>query len=181
VPALSPVSAGTGLALGLSPPGAPPAAVGGTEHADDWRERLRSLLQTQAPTSRTARPTPRDERARSHIADFVGEVVVPAFEALRDELARYGREANIDRRWNQASLVVRREGREEFAYAIRGHAHQQATFAFPEHRPTRSAQVQFRAEAILRSGQRWERNVQDFDRDAVIRDFLDAYAKWMGW
>jgi len=181
VPAVAPPLPGE---LGPGEPAAPPPAVlAATPRSADWRELLRRLV--EAPPARPAAApgpgTARDEVARSSISDFIGSVVVPAFEELREELGRLGRQAVVRRHWNQASLAVLRDGQEEFAYAIRGHARQQASFAFPEHRPPRSANTVFRAEALLRSGQRWERSVERFGRQDVIRDFLDAYAKWMGW
>ncbi len=159
----------------------PPSVLRATERGGSWRDRLRQLLQTPAPPPRTRPTPPRNEYARSRITTFIAETVIPAFEEIREELARHGREGRIDRRWNQASLIVLRSGREEFSYAIRGHAHQQIHFAFPEQGPSREQEPVFRAEALLRSGQRWERSLDQFDREAVIRDFLDAYAKWMGW
>lgn len=141
----------------------------------DWRERLGIIAgrkkKTEAPTL---------DDARRRLRWFIETTVMPAFEALEVELRRHGREVVIDRRPYQVSLSVHRDGREEFSYAVRGRAFHKMSFAFPELGEGDDAPRILRGE-IVRAGGSDDYDVQDFTTEGIIRDFVEAYDKWMGW
>lgn len=144
---------------------------------NDWREELKKILETR-PSRASLKDQEQLEETRRRIEAFVEDVVMPAFEDLRAELEKLGREASIDRRRFQASLHVFNEGREEFSYAIRGNAYHKMSFAFP-HFGTSGESRMSRAEIVLGKGKRREFDVLAFTREGIIKDFLKEYANWM--
>lgn len=143
----------------------------------DWRSQLNEILQRR---TKPAAP-PRDvEAARRQLEQFIDETVMPAFEELKSELEKNEREVKIERRRYHATITVFRNGKEEFSYAIRGRAYHKMALAFPELSRQREPTIA-RAEVVLRSGAHHDREITKFTKEQVIADFLDAYAKWMGW
>ncbi|MCL4800556.1 MAG: hypothetical protein KJ025_13275, partial [Burkholderiales bacterium] len=112
-------------------------------------------------------------------AELIERVALPAFAEIAEELRRTGRQALVDRGPVHAALTVLRDGREEFYYAVRLRAFQRMAFAFPEVARRPSAPM-YRAEVVLRSGPRAELDAARLTREALIRDFLDEYASWIG-
>jgi len=144
----------------------------------DWRDRLKQIVQThesfyQAPARS------RDE-AEASLQSFIEQTVLPAFEQLREQLEAQGRSVQIEHDHRRAELTVLHGDEEEFNYAIVGHTRDKALFAFPEfttsHKPRRTT-----AEVVLRSGHHVEHDTRTFTQEQIIRDFLRAYAKWLGW
>lgn len=146
-------------------------------HADGgWKSRLHQILWKQKP------PKGDTELAegRAKIKNFINEIVNPAFEELKTELEKQGREIEIYDHDTSATLIVRREGDEEFRYAIRGRALRRAAVAFPELDEPDTPRI-LRAEVVLRGGVAGEYELEEFTHHGIIEDFLNEYAKWMGW
>ena len=144
----------------------------------DWRDRLRAIAAEQQPFYQQRADDSEDGRA--HLRRFIRDTVVPAFEQIKHELEQTDRTVTIDYNDELAQLVVWYGDIEEFTYAVRGHQRERMVFAFPEFTTHHDPQYT-RAETVLRSGKRAEHDVKDFTEDSIVRDFTDAYAKWMGW
>ncbi len=144
----------------------------------DWRERLNRIL------SRRGGPheTPEDELSdwRKELADFFENTVMSAFNELKDELAHHGRDVQIEKGMNHASMTVYYNGEEEFSYAIRGHAYHKMSFAFPAMGHGQGPRIAY--VSVQNPGEEAEeRRVKSFSKDRIIEDFLDDYARWRGW
>lgn len=149
-----------------------------TEITQSWRSRLRSILQQSSETA-GRRPNVDVDRIRSQVNQFLDEIVIPAFKEIREELVQHNREVSIDKQPYQAVLTVRKDGKEEFSYAVRGRAYHKLSFAFPQF-DDRDEPRLLRAEVLLPSGPRPEHKTNEFTKDGIIQDFLAEYAKWRG-
>jgi len=144
----------------------------------DWRKRLKAVLTDDEPVYH--RPASGRDEAETELRRFMDETVLPAFRQLEAELEEAGREVVIEQDTTLASLTVYRAEEEEFSYAVRGHVDEQFAFAWPEfdtHRRPREP----RAEVMLRSGQHMDRPAASLTQQKIVDDFVEAYAKWMGW
>ena len=142
----------------------------------DWRKRLAQII------GKRKLPEAAGELkdARSNIREFIDGTVEPAFEEIKGELEKQGREVEIYDHDTSATLIVRRGGAEEFRYAIRGRAFRRAAVAFPELDEPDTPRI-LRAEVVLRGGVAGEYELEEFTHHGIIEDFLNEYAKWMGW
>jgi hypothetical protein len=85
-----------------------------------WRADLAQLL-GRAPAA--------DERMpRRAATEFVQRVVLPAFDEPRDELKRHGRDVRLQRRPQQAALIVAAGGHSEFSYAVNARTEPRPSF-----------------------------------------------------
>ena len=159
-------------------------AEGGAEDSTvnetGWRDRLGHIVgraPVRGPDEKDF-ATLRDSREKG--AAFIDQAVVPAFREIRRELQKHGREVAIEKLRFQAGLIVTREGKEEFRYAVRVRVFRRAVATFPELERPDTPRV-LRGEIILRGGVHRDYDLSDFSRQGIIEDFLHEYAKWMGW
>ncbi|MFW6335617.1 MAG: BCCT family transporter [Phycisphaeraceae bacterium] len=145
------------------------------EHSD-WQNRLQQII-GKRKLPETAGEL---KEARNAIREFIDDTVAPAFADIKSELEKQGREVEIYVHETSATLIVRRGGDEEFRYAIRGRAFRRAAVAFPELDAPNTPRI-LRAEVVLRGGVAGEYELEEFTHHGIIEDFLNEYAKWMGW
>ena len=143
---------------------------------DDWRTRLRQITGRRALDKQDGDLAD----ARKQIQDFINQTVRPAFDEIKAELEKQGRDIEVYDYETSARLIVRRDGAEEFRYAVRGRALRRAAVAFPELDDPNTPRI-LRAEVVLRSGVTGEYELEEFTHHGIIEDFLYEYAKWMGW
>lgn len=137
----------------------------------DWRSELGSILKRPEPSKS-------DEVVRSELERFVADVVVPAFEDLSQELARYGRQASIRPAATSAALLVLFEGEEEMTFRVQGRMFPGGLLPFADVRcRERKGLRLLRNEVMLRSGNPADYSLKDITRDEVIRAFLDQYKR----
>jgi choline/glycine/proline betaine transport protein len=142
----------------------------------DWREMLADIVKRQQ-----AGPPKEHRRSEEAVGRYLRDTVVPAFEALKSELAGHGRAAEVTASPDAVSLkVLDEDGREEFYYAVRAEAYRRMSFAFPELDLKEGPRREFRAEVALRSGPT-AFDVTGYSQDQLIRNFLHEYRKWLGW
>mgnify|MGYP001182129470 FL=1 len=146
------------------------------EAPPDWRTELRALMGRQPAQRKVA---PEIAACRERIRAFIEEAN-EAFRELAEELARHGRETTISRHAYQITLVVLRNGREEFSYTLRGRTLRRAAFVFPE-LSRADDKPRCRVDIILRGGVVHEVDLEGFDRQRIYQNFLVEYAKWIGW
>ena len=146
------------------------------EAPGDWRSRLHQII------GKKKLPATNGElaEARQNIRDFIDHTVTPALNEIKGELTKQGREVEVYDHDTSATLIVRRDGDEEFRYAIRGRALRRAAVAFPELDQPDTPRI-LRAEVVLRGGVAGEYDLEEFTHHGIIEDFLYEYAKWMGW
>jgi len=142
----------------------------------DWRKQLREILNRGSGHS----PDASLSESRRRIREYFDEVVAPALEALKQELAKHGREAEITRTPTQATLSVYYDGDEEFSYAVQAHAYHRMSFAFPEF-PRGDEPRVYQVEITPHERPAERHRMAELTRDDIIQDFLDEYGKWMGW
>lgn len=143
----------------------------------DWRSRMKEMLGRARPGGERGLSV---QEARRTVSEFIDSTVLPAFEELKQELEQHGREVVIDRGPHEAGLTVFNQGKEEFSFAVRGRVYHRLSFAFPEVGSDKEPRVT-RAEVVLSGGRMHGHQVQRYSKEAIIQEFLDEYAKWMGW
>lgn len=154
--------------IAASPASAAPESNG----TGDWRGELARML----ARPRVASPS---QAARRRVAEFVAQVLVPAFEDVGRELERHGRVTRIDRHGYHAALAVIAGGREEFVYWVRGRAAQRAAWSVAQaSEAPRYDEAQ--VEIVVRGGVSRTVPLSTVDREWVLRDFLAEYGKWLG-
>ena len=128
-----------------------------------WQRRLRNIV--MMPT-------------RRHVLRFIDDVVVPAMEAVANELRRQGYEVNVGRNTEngQADLHVEHHGEYlDFSYAVRPLEQMQPSLAMDEDSGQEERRY-CRAEVFLREGGQ-DYDIMGWSNDEVIGDILDQYER----
>jgi len=159
-------------------PGAAEPAPALLEAGDDWRQRLGAMVGRRTAVQ-VAIP-PGGGAARREVARFIAETAQPALRDVAVELERLGRRVEIETSAFSAGLTVLRDGQEEFSYTIRARAYHPLTFAFPA-REDDTDPWQRRVEVILRGGLHKQLPPDRTSREAITRDVVQEYGKWLGW
>ncbi len=157
--------------------GVDPGQIQQEAQTSSWRERLQRIVRAESRAER--RPSVNVNQIREQINEFLDETVIPAFKEIRTELQKHGRDVRIEKHPYQAVITVRKAGKEEFSYAVRGRAYHKLSFAFPQFNDKDESRI-LRAEVVLPSGPRPDHKVNQFTREGIIKDFLDEYARWRG-
>lgn len=140
-----------------------------------WRDRLGRMFQHQEERSRSTRPGKEDVRR------FLREVVAPALSSVAEELARHGRDAEIETDPDQVSITVFDGDDEEFYYAVRVRTFRQATFAFPEMTFAEDDRdVHHRAMVYTREGSQ-DYGIMGYETEQVIANFMHEYDRQLRW
>lgn len=128
-----------------------------------WQRRLRNMVMF-----------PR----RAHVNRFLAEVVLPAGEAVAEELRKQGLSARVESGDDQRIRLEVSHGSEvDFVYEVRPRAYVQPSFVMLEG-DEREERKYFRAEVhLLEGGQDYD--VMGWSRDEVIEDILDQYEQHM--
>jgi choline/glycine/proline betaine transport protein len=160
------------------PVGPPPA-----DPPPQWRQQLRQLIDRrnhQAGVGTDAPGHPLNGQVRERMADFIDGPVHRAFDTVRRELESLGRQVDIVQHRYQATLTVRRDGREEFTYTIRCRLQRRMAFAFPQQDPMPSPGRPW-ADVVIRGGGGSRHPIDAWTEGGLVRNFLNEYAKWIGW
>lgn len=169
-------TAATRMAPSLLSPGLDESAPNKESEGDThWRQRLTELL-TERPQG-AAEP---DLSPAEYIAGFLQNTVIPAFTEIRHELKSHGQDGLIERRHNQASLTVIRNDRQEFTYAVRGHAYRSMQAAFPE-LPHNNDKRHYTVSIIVNGEERRQRPMLRINRQDITDNFIEEYTQWVGW
>ncbi len=167
---------------GATPPdgytGTRPAALALADREEDWRKRLKAIIWGYERYAKLARE--RQAEAMPQIREFLEGVARPALEQLGGELDQLGRQFAVEEDVDQLTLVVYRDGEEEFRFAVHGLLREPLTFAFPEISLSPD-EVEPRAEIILSTGRVGDWALDDLTAERIQTEFVGAYARWMGW
>lgn len=130
---------------------------------DGWQRRLRNMVMM-----------PR----RNHVIRFIDDTVVPAFEAVAEELRKQGYEVEVkkDEETNNASLEIRHGDELDFLYTVKPRAYIQPSFALRDRDQDREERKYFRAEVHLREGGQ-DYDIMGWSTNGVIGDVLDQYER----
>ena len=121
-----------------------------------WRERLNSIL---------------EHPAKNEVISFLTNEVRPGLNELRDEMIKKGLDVElIEKSDNSISLVVRKDGVDDFIYKIRIRR-----FDVPEYVDEKNEQY-FRAEVFLISGGQ-EYDVYGYTKEQILADALTQYER----
>lgn len=144
----------------------------------EWRSRIRQIVQGR---ERPPSGTDNVQEASSRITEFINNVVIPAFEDLKEEIDQLdGRTAEIRKTESLASITVFKDGAEEFSFAVRGRAYHKMTAGFPQ--ITRDdLPMDCKAEIVLYSGNQGEYPIDGFTHENIIESFVREYEKWGPW
>lgn len=140
-----------------------------------WRDQLHRMLGHHREPSRRTRPGKEDVRT------FLRETVAPALTSVAEELARHGREAEVETGTDQVSVIVYDGDEEEFYYAVKVRTFRQATFAFPEMTfSDDDRDLHHRAMVYTRQGSQ-DYGIMGYEQEQVIANFMHEYDRQLRW
>lgn len=140
----------------------------------DWKDELRGLIALSARERKAQRGGP------PLVRTFLSGAVVPAFEELAEALREHGRDVIVAHDDRSASILVSKDGKEEFYYEVVIKAYGAASFAFPAIPLRDSEGKTYRAEARVRTGPQ-QQDVTHATRLDMIHSFLRQYRRLLLW
>jgi hypothetical protein len=149
------------------------------EQMKNWKKMLAGIFEKQKEEKEKKEKKHSQEKLR--VEEFYSTIVNPAFEELKSELKKYGREVNVyTERRDFASIIVQFEGEEELDYSIEVMLYPGLAFPRPViHYTEWASSRRLRVEGLLRKG------IQDYDifditKDEIIENFLNEYKNLSG-
>ena len=134
----------------------------------DWQDDLGSFFKQKEQTHA--------EQERSEVERFLTGVVMPAYEQLRMELEKYGRQVVIRETASAATLIVQHNGADEFRYSIQGRTFPEGVLPFAELLSRERKGIRMiRTESMVRSGRDY--SLLDITSEEVIAHFLTHYKR----
>lgn len=139
-----------------------------------WKDHLKEIVDAADSSGRKTK----EEGQR--VKGFLGDVVVPAFEAFAQQLQELERDVQMDLGDRKAQLLVLKDGEEEFFFEIRIRAYRKRDFAFPVI-PLRDSEGDiYRAEASIRSGSLFH-DLTDYSREGLLDVLVTEYGRHLRW
>jgi hypothetical protein len=149
------------------------------EQMKNWKKMLADIFEKQKEEKEKKEKKHSQEKLR--VEEFYSTIVNPAFEELKSELKKHGREVNVyTERRDFASIIVQFEGEEELDYSIEVMLYPGLAFPRPViHYTEWASSRRLRVEGLLRKG------IQDYDifditKDEIIENFLNEYKNLSG-
>ena len=140
----------------------------------DWKKILASFFEKQKEEKGEKEKKHSQEKLR--VEKFYATIVNPAFEELKSDFKKYGREVDvyIERR-DFASIIVYFEGEEELNYSIEVILYPGLAFPRPViHYTEWASSRRLRAEGFLRKGTQ-DYDISDITKEEIIEHFLNEY------
>lgn len=132
----------------------------------DWRNDLSGLF---------SRSEKRTQKEATQMVRFLGDVVIPAFSDLREELEKHQREVIIRQTDSSASMIVNFNGEEEITYRIQSRTYPNGIVPYSELRYRERRGLKFvRAESMFRAGKQ-NYTIADVTKEEIIQNFLKHY------
>jgi len=140
----------------------------------DWKKILASFFEKQKEEKEEKAEKHSQEKLR--VENFYATIVNPAFEELKSELKKHGREVEIyTKRRDFASIIVQFESEEEFDYSIEVMLYPGLAFPRPViHYTEWASSRRLRIEGLLRTGIQ-DYDISDITIDEIIEHFLNEY------
>jgi len=144
----------------------------------NWKKNLASFFETQKESKREKEIKHHHEKLR--VEEFYSKIVNPAFEELKSELKRHGRDVEVyTERKDFASIIVNFEGAEELDYSIEVMI--SPVYVFPRpviHYTEWASSRRLRVEGLLRKG-RQDYDISDVTKEEIIEHFLNEYKNYI--
>jgi choline/glycine/proline betaine transport protein len=133
----------------------------GTGNVQDWRERLKSVV---------------DFPNKQRVSRFITEVGLPAFGAVKAELKNLEIDAAVEQNSRGIMISVDQGDDQSFSYAIEPKRHLQPEFSLDNVHNDDNDSVYYRAEVHLNEGGQ-DYCVMGWSKTALINDVVDQYHK----
>jgi hypothetical protein len=140
----------------------------------NWKKNLASFFKKQKEEKEEKEEKHSHEKSR--VEKFYSTIVNPAFEELKSELKKHGREVEVyTERRDFASIIVQFESEEELDYSIEVMLSPGLAFPRPViHYTEWASSRRLRVEGLFRTG------IQDYDisaitKEEIIEHFLNEY------
>jgi len=135
----------------------------------DWQNTLDSFFEETRETKEITKET--------ELTRFIHNVVNPAFEELRDQLTKHGRQVTIRETESSVAVLVHYQGKEELSYRIHGRLFPNGILPYAEIRvKERKGLKILSVDSMLRSGTS-DYSIEDLKKEEVIEHFLDHYMR----
>jgi hypothetical protein len=140
----------------------------------DWKKILDSFFEKQKEEKGEKEVKRSQEKLR--VEKFYAKIVNPAFEELKSEFKKHGREVEVyTERRDFASIIVDFEGEEELDYSIEVILSPGLAFPRPViHYTEWASSRRLRAEGFLRKGIQ-DYDISDITKKEIIEHFLNEY------
>ena len=140
----------------------------------NWKKMLASFFEKQKEEKEKKEKKHSHEKLR--VEEFYSTIVNPAFEELKSELKKHGREVDVyTERRDFASIIVQFEGEEELDYSIEVMLYPGLAFPRPViHYTEWASSRRLRVEGLLRTGIQ-DYDISDITIDEIIEHFLNQY------
>jgi len=144
----------------------------------NWKKNLAGFFEKQKESKREKEIKHSHEKVR--VEEFYSKIVNPAFEELRSELKRHGRDVEVyTERKDFASIIVNFEGAEELDYSIEVMISPVHVFPRPViHYTEWASSRRLRVEGLLRKG-RQDYDISDIKKEEIIEHFLNEYKNYI--
>jgi len=141
---------------------------------ENWKKILANFFERQKESKKEKEIKHSHEKLR--VEKFYSTIVNPAFEELKSELKKHGREVDVyTERRDFASIIVQFEGEEELDYSIEVMLYPGLAFPRPViHYTEWASSRRLRVEGLLRAGIQ-DYDISDITRDEIIEHFLNEY------
>jgi hypothetical protein len=140
----------------------------------DWKKILASFFEKQKEEKGEKEEKRSKEKLR--VEKFYATIVTPAFEELKSEFKKHGREVEVySERRDFASISIDFEGEEELDYSIEVMLSPGLAFPRPViHYTEWASSRRLRAEGFLRKGIQ-DYDISDIKKEEIIEHFLNEY------
>lgn len=144
------------------------------EQMENWKKILANFFEKQKEKKEEIEEKHSHEKLR--VEKFYSTIVNPAFEELKSELKKHGREVEVyTERRDFASIIVQFEGEEELDYSIEVMLFPGLAFPRPVvHYTEWASSRRLRVEGLLRKGIQ-DYDISDITKDEIIEHFLNEY------
>jgi len=141
---------------------------------ENWKKILANFFDKQKEEKGEKEVKRSQEKLR--VEKFYSTIVNPAFEELKSELKKHGREVEVyTERRDFASIIVQFEGEEELDYSIEVMLYPNLAFPRPViHFTEWASSRRLRVEGLLRRGIQ-DYDISDITKDEIIKHFLNEY------
>ena len=140
----------------------------------NWKKILASFFEEKE--EKKGKKEKKQSHEKLRVEKFYSTIVNPAFEELKSELKKYGREVDVyTERTDFASIILQFEGDEELDYSIEVMLYPGLAFPRPViHYTEWASSRRLRVEGIFRIGiQNYD--ISDITKDEIIEHFLNEY------
>jgi len=135
----------------------------------EWQKKLEGFFQQSEKS--------KQDKLTSELARFIEDVVMPAFDAVKQEMEKHGRDVTIRNASTSASLSVHHGGEEELTYRVQGRIFPSRVLPYVELRfRERKGLRLLRTEVMFRDGA-VEYGLTDITREEIIQHFVDNYVR----